>query len=291
MTKSDNKKSAFLFLFPTVLLFSVFVFYPLVNTLITSTFLTKATGTRTVFVGLDNYARLLHSSTFQTGFYATIVFLIMVVPITLIISLLLAILTTENFKGARLFRMLFSSTLGVSVAASSIFWLFIFSPSGYFNTILGYFHIPPLGWLTDPNMALLSVALSTIWMNIGFAYLILLGGMQSLPKNLYEASAIAGASKWTEFRKITLPMLSPTIYFVVTVSIINSFQTFGQIDLLTQGGPGNRTSLLVYQIYQDAFLNFNQGRASASAIILFILVMVVTLVQTKFSSGKVHYQQ
>ena len=127
-------------------------------------------------------------------------------------------------------------------------------------------------------------------MNTGFAYLILLGGLQTINPSFYEASQIAGVRKWTEFRKITLPMISPTIYFVLTVSIINSFQTFGQIDLLTQGGPNNGTSLLVYQIYQSAFLNFNQGQASANAMILFVLVCTVTLIQTKFSSRKVYYQ-
>lgn len=288
--KSKAFKSAFFFLLPASLLFLIFVFYPLFNTIFTSFFLTNVSGKRTVFDGFGNYIRLFESAVFQTGFWATLAFVALVVPLTLVISLYLAYLTLEQFRGVRVFRTIFSSTMGISVAAGSIFWLFIFNPKGFLNSLFALFGVPAVGWLTTPALALIAISLATIWMNTGFAYLILLGGLQSVDPSLYEASRIIGVSKWTEFRRLTLPMISPTIYFVLTVSIINAFQAFGQIDLLTQGGPSNNTSLLVYQIYQDAFLNYNQGRASAGGVVLFILVLIVTLIQTRFSSRKVHYQ-
>ncbi|GBG97435.1 carbohydrate ABC transporter permease [Lactococcus termiticola] len=290
MNKANNLKTASLFLLPSSLLFLIFVFLPLFNTIYTSLFLTDVAGHRSVFDGLGNYIRLFESSVFQTGFWATLIFVLIIVPVTLLLSLGLAYLTLEHFKGVQLFRTIFSSSMGVSVAAGSIFWLFIFNPKGLINSVLSGLNLPAVGWLTTPSLALIAIAIATIWMNTGFAYLILLGGMQGVDPSLYEASRIAGVKKWTEFRRITLPMISPSLYFVLTISVIQAFQVFGQIDLLTKGGPSNATSLLTYQIYQDAFLNYNQGRASAGAVILFLLVLVVTLLQSHFSSRKVHYQ-
>jgi len=290
MNKTNNLKTASLFLLPSSILFLIFVFLPLFNTIYTSLFLTDVAGHRSVFDGLGNYLRLFESSVFQTGFWATLAFVLLVVPLTVLLALGLAYLTLEHFKGVQFFRTIFSSSMGVSVAAGSIFWLFIFNPKGLINSILAGLKLPAIGWLTSPALALIAIAIATIWMSSGFAYLILLGGMQSVDPSLYEASRIAGVKKWTEFRRITLPMISPSLYFVLTISVIQAFQIFGQIDLLTKGGPSNATSLLTYQIYQDAFLNYNQGRASAGAVILFLLVLAVTLLQSHFSARKVHYQ-
>lgn len=181
--------------------------------------------------------------------------------------------------------------MGISVAAASVFWMFLFHPTiGWLNRIVKTFGLEPIGWLTDPNWALFSVSISTIWMNVGFTFLILLGGLQSIDSYLYESADIDGAGYFYKLRRITIPMLSPTLFFVLTVTLINAFQTFGQVDMLTRGGPQNETNLIVYSIYQEAFMNYQYGTASAQAIILFVIILVLTIIQFKLGERKVHYQ-
>jgi len=161
---------------------------------------------------------------------------------------------------------------------------------GVINKVLNVFGIGDVQWLLDPKFALISVAISTIWMNTGFTFLILLGGLQNIDDQLYESARISGVGYWYQLRKITIPMLSPTLFFIITVSMINAFQTFGQIDILTKGGPMDSTNVIVYSIYKDAFINYNVGSASAQAVILFFVILVVTILQFKVGERKVHYQ-
>lgn len=167
----------------------------------------------------------------------------------------------------------------------------MYNPSiGIINKLLVAFGGHERQWLLDPNTALVAVAIATVWMNIGFAFLILLGGLQNIDTTLYENAKIVGVSKIYQLRKITLPLLSPTLFFIVTVSLIQAFQTFGQIDILTKGGPVNKTTVLVYSIYREAFVNYNFGFASAQAVVLFLIVLIITILQFSFVERKVHYQ-
>lgn len=279
------------FLLPSIILFSVFLFYPMFRTIYLSLFLTKANGDTTVFVGLENYVNMFTSPMFLKSIKSTFLFVLYTVPTTVIISLFLAVIANEKLKGIGFFRTIFSSTMGVSVAAASVFWLYLFNPTmGLLNEMLGLFGIEAIGWLTDPKWALLSVSATTIWMNVGFTFLVLLGGLQSIDSSLYESADIEGAGYLYKLRRITIPMLSPTLFFVITVSIINAFQSFGQIDILTQGGPVNETNLLVYSIYREAFVNYKFGSASAQAIVLFVFILIMTALQFKLGEKKVHYQ-
>jgi multiple sugar transport system permease protein/sn-glycerol 3-phosphate transport system permease protein len=280
-----------LFLLPSIVLFTVFLFYPLGRTIYLSFFLTDGSGATTVFVGLDNFVRMFTSPIFIKSMQATFLFVLLTVPGTVLIALFLAILANEKLKGIGFFRTIFSSTMGISVAAASVFWLFLFNPTmGWLNQLLGVFGIDSIGWLTDPDWALISVSITTIWMNLGFTFLIILGGLQSIDSYLYESADIDGAGYFYKLRRITLPMLSPTLFFVVTVSLINAFQTFGQIDMLTRGGPQNETNLIVYSIYQEAFMNYQYGTASAQAFVLFAIILILTFIQFKLGERKVHYQ-
>lgn len=280
-----------LFLLPSILLFSVFLFYPLGRTIYLSFFLTDNRGDPTVFVGLENYLEIFKSPIFLKSLKSTLLFGLYTLPGTIIVSLFLAVLANEKLRGIGVFRTVFSSSMGISVAAASVFWMFLFHPTiGWLNRIVQVFGLDPIGWLTDPNWALLSVSVSTIWMNVGFTFLILLGGLQSIDSYLYESADIDGAGYFYKLRRITIPMLSPTLFFVLTVTLINAFQTFGQVDMLTRGGPQNETNLIVYSIYQEAFMNYQFGTASAQAIILFILILVLTIIQFKLGERKVHYQ-
>ncbi|MFC3387794.1 carbohydrate ABC transporter permease [Salinicoccus sesuvii] len=289
--KNRNFIKGILFLLPSILLFSVFLFYPMLKTVYLSFFLTNASGATTVFVGLQNYIQLFTSPIFLKSFQSTFLFVLYIVPTTIAISLFLAVLANEKLKGIGIFRTIFSSTMGISVAAASVFWLYLFNPTmGLLNEILSLFGIAGIGWLTDPTWALIAISITTVWMNIGFTFLILLGGLQSIDSSLYESADIDGAGYFYKLRRITVPMLSPTLFFVLTVTIINAFQTFGQIDILTQGGPQNETNLIVYSIYREAFVNYQFGAASAQAVVLFILILVMTAIQFKFGEKKVHYQ-
>lgn len=280
-----------LFLLPSILLFSVFLFYPLGKTIYLSFFLTDNRGDPTVFVGLENYLEIFKSPIFLKSLKSTLLFALYTVPGTIIVSLFLAVLANEKLRGIGIFRTVFSSSMGISVAAASVFWMFLFHPTiGWLNRIVKAFGLDPIGWLTDPNWALFSVSVSTIWMNVGFTFLILLGGLQSIDSYLYESADIDGAGYFYKLRRITIPMLSPTLFFVLTVTLINAFQTFGQVDMLTRGGPQNETNLIVYSIYQEAFMNYQYGTASAQAIILFVIILVLTIIQFKLGERKVHYQ-
>ena len=279
------------YLLPSLLLFGVFLFYPMIKTLYLSLFITDTQGNPLKFVGLQNFFYLFTDPNFLQSMKATFLFVLYTVPIGLIIALFLALIANEKLKGIGFFRTMFSSTMGMSVAASSVIWMFMYNPTiGVINKVLNLVGIHDVQWLLDPKYALVAVSISTIWMNIGFTFLILLGGLQNIDEKLYENARIAGVSYWYQLRKITLPMLSPTLFFIITVSFINAFQTFGQIDILTKGGPTDSTNVIVYSIYKDAFVNYNVGSASAQATILFFCILLVTALQFKLGERKVHYQ-
>ncbi|SFK06575.1 MULTISPECIES: carbohydrate ABC transporter permease [unclassified Bacillus (in: firmicutes)] len=289
--RTSDLRIAFLFLAPSLILFSVFLFYPLIKTLFYSFHLTNAQGEASVFVGLENYQYLLTDPSFYQSIKSTCLFTLYTVPASICISLFLALLANEKLRGIGVFRVLFSSTMGISVAASAVIWLFLFHPSvGVFNNILGILHLPTIEWLTSQKWALISVSIPTIWMNIGFSFLVILGGLQNIDTTLYESASIDGASYFYKLRKVTLPMLSPTLFFIATVTLINAVQSFGQIDILTKGGPNNATNLIVYSIYKEAFVNYQFGTASAQAIVLFTFIFIATILQFKFAERKVHYQ-
>ncbi|WP_128895400.1 carbohydrate ABC transporter permease [Longirhabdus pacifica] len=299
MKRKINKKritrssfgAGMLYLLPSILLFGIFLFYPMFKTLYLSLFWTDTQGNPVQYVGLENFMYLFESPSFMTSIKATLLFVLYTVPVGIVLALILALLANENVKGIGFFRTMFSSTIGMSVAASSVIWMLMYNPAiGIFNKILSAIHLPELQWLLDPDYALISVAISTIWMNTGFSFLILLGGLQNIDERLYENARIAGVGTWYKLRNITLPMLSPTLFFVVTVSIIGAFQSFGQIDILTGGGPMESTNVIVYAIYKDAFINYDVGLASAQAVLLFFCILFVTILQFKIGERRVHYQ-
>ncbi|NBI27981.1 carbohydrate ABC transporter permease [Chengkuizengella marina] len=291
LSRTLNNRTALLYLLPSIVLFSVFVFYPMFKTVYLSFFLTDLQGRPAEFVGLENFQYLIQSESFHKSIKATLLFVLYTVPISIVTALFLAIIANEKLKGIGVFRTLFSSTMGMSVAASSVIWLFLFHPSiGAINRLLSIFNIQAIEWLVDPSWALISISITTIWMNTGFTFLILLGGLQNIDENLYESASIDGASFWYKMRRITIPMLSPTLFFIITITLINAFQTFGQVDILTKGGPAESTNLIVYSIYREAFINYQFGTASAQAIVLFFFILIVTILQFKFGEKRVFYQ-
>ena len=280
-----------IYLLPSMLIFLIFTFYPFVKTLVTSFFATTNTGALTQFVDIQNYISLFTDPKYLQNLGNTLLYLVLTVPLTVIISLMLAVLSCSNLPGMGVFRTIFSSTMGISVAAGSVFWNLLFHPTaGLLNHPISSLGGRPVGWLTDANCALLSVSAVSIWMNIGFSYLVLMGGLKNIDDSHYESVEIVGGGFFYRLFKVTIPLISPSLFFVFTTALIGAFQSFGLIDMLTAGGPNNSTNLLVYRLYKDAFVNFRIGSASAQGVVLFLLILLVSQLQTKLTERLVTYQ-
>ena len=280
-----------IYLLPSMLIFLIFTFYPFVKTLVTSFFATTNTGALTQFVDIQNYISLFTDPKYLQNLGNTRLYLVLTVPLTVIISLMLAVLSCSNLPGMGVFRTIFSSTMGISVAAGSVFWNLLFHPTaGLLNHLISSLGGRPVGWLTDANCALLSVSAVSIWMNIGFSYLVLMGGLKNIDDSHYESVEIVGGGFFYRLFKVTIPLISPSLFFVFTTALIGAFQSFGLIDMLTAGGPNNSTNLLVYRLYKDAFVNFRIGSASAQGVVLFLLILLVSQLQTKLTERLVTYQ-
>lgn len=282
---------AYAFLAPSIILFIMFLFYPMLKSIYLSMTITDPRGQVAEFVWFENFARLLGSGSFYSNLGVTLLFILYTVPTSLIWSLFLAALTHNKLRGMKIFQFVFSLPIVISVGTGSIIWFLLFHPTaGMLNYFLGLISLGPIPWLTDPTWALLSISLMTIWMNMGFLFIVLSSGLQGIPEEIFESAKIDGSGPIRTFFRIVLPLLSPTIFFGLIVSVIGAFQAFGQIHILTKGGPINSTNVMVYSIYQDAFVNFRFGIGSAQALILFAIILVLTLLQFKVLEKKVHYQ-
>jgi ABC-type sugar transport system permease subunit len=283
---------ALLLLAPCLVIFGLFIFYPLGRTIRLGFFRTDPFFGNEEYVGFDQYLDVLKSTEFRHSLWVTLMFALLTVGLGLFFGLLLAVLAHQRIRGITVFRTIFSSTVATSVAVSSLMWLVLFQPSiGIFNQFLDAIgHEEPVRFLDDTPSALFAVAATTVWQNLGITFIILIAGLQGIPDDLYESARVDGASSRLQFREITIPMLSPTLLFASVILTINAFKSFGQIDLLTQGGPQDSTNVIVYSIYQQAFgQSRNPGVASAQAVILFLIVLVLTLVQFTFFERRVHY--
>jgi sn-glycerol 3-phosphate transport system permease protein len=279
------------YLGPSLILFAAFVFVPLAQSIYLSFFNTRATGAITTFAGLDHYVELLTSQAFRTGLVATTLFAVYTVPVGIALGLILAVLLNQRLRGINVFRTMMSSTIAISAAVGALIWLLLLNPSlGLLNYILSLVGVRGPEWLIQPATAIIAVSITTIWLTLGTNIIVLLAGLQGVPEEIYEAARLDGARGLRMFTGITVPMVSPSLFFLLVVDTIAVLQAFTQIHLLTRGGPVDATRVLVYSIYQDAFQNFQFGYASAQAVILFLLVMALTLVQFRFVERRVHYQ-
>ena len=280
-----------IYLLPSLLIFALFTIYPFLKTVVTSFFATSTTGEMTKFVGLQNYIDLFTNANYLQSLGTTFLYTLLTVPLTVILALLLAVLSAQDRPGMGVFRTIFSSTMGISVAAGSVFWKLLFHPTaGLLNQVVQWMGGKPIGWLTDTHYAIFAISAVSIWMNLGFSYLVLMGGLKNIDDSHYESVEIVGGGFFYRLRKVTIPLISPSLFFVFTTSLINAFQSFGLIDMLTSGGPNNTTNLMVYKLYQDAFVNFRFGSASAQGIILFLLILLISQLQTKLTERLVTYQ-
>lgn len=230
------------------------------------------------FIGLKNYIELLSSPAFGLIIKNTFVFAVSTAVIAIIIPLVLAAVLNNKIRGTEFFKTAYFLPFITPMIVIAIAWEWIFDPN---NGLLNYILKANINWLYDTKTAMLALIIVSAWKLIGYNMVIFLSGFSSVNPNLYEASKIDGANEIQTFFKITLPLLSPTIFFVLVITTISSFQVFDLIYLMTQGGPMNSTNVLVYWIYKNAFEFFNIGEASAGAYILFLIILLLTIVQWK----------
>jgi len=272
--------SGYLFILPSLVIFITFMIIPIFMGLYIS--LTDYDGFKTMnFVGLQNYTAMFRDSYFLVSFKNNIVYTLFTVPGTLILSLLLAVAVNKGIKGSSVFKTVFFFPYITSMVAVGIIWTLLFNPTvGPINNFLKSIGIAnPPGWLLSTKSALPAVMIVTVWKWAGYYMIIFLAGLQGIPKQLYEASEVDGASGLTKFFHITLPLLSPTTFLILILLIINSFQVFDLINIMTEGGPGRATNVLVYRIYQEGFKYMHFGYASAEAYFLFAIILIITGIQ------------
>ena len=281
---------AMLFLSPALILFITFVFVPLVRSFEISAYITAPIGRLAKFVGFRNYERLFATPEFINSLKRTMVFVLYTVPTTIVLALGLAVLGDLRLKRIGFFRMIFSISIAVSGATASLMFMYIYHPTVGVNYLLSLVGIHDMTWLVSHKTALMSVSLTTVWLQLGLNTVILLAAMQTIPEELYESAMIDGANGWNKFIHITVPMLSSTFFFLLVVDMLAAFQTFTPIHIMTSGGPLQSTNLLVYSIYREFYFNGKFGFAAAQSIMLFFVMLILTILQFVFVERKVYYE-
>lgn len=283
--------TALLFLSPALIIFITFIFIPLIRSFILSTQLTDPIGRPVAFYGLENYRKMIATPDFANSITRSLLFVLYTVPSTLLFSLILALLGNLRLKRIAIFRMIFSSTIAVSAATASLIFMYLFHPTiGNLNYLLSFIGIKAIPWLVSDKTALIAISLCSVWLQIGLNTVIILAAMQGISEELYESAMIDGANAWNKFKSITLPLLSPTVFFLVVIDILAAFQTFTQIYILTKGGPSDSTNVIVYSIYRAFYFNGRYGFAAAQAVVLFFIMLSLTIIQFTVVERKVHYE-
>jgi sn-glycerol 3-phosphate transport system permease protein len=279
---------AYLLLIPSLLVFGVFVFWPLVHNVYLGFYRNPPfPGLPSTYVGFDQYKDVLTSETFFDSVKTTFLFAILTVPTGIVLGLGLAVLAHQKLRGIGIYRTFFSSTVATSVAVAAVIFGTLMNPSVGLLPWLGLTTNPTI--LQNPDWALIAVAVVTVWQTLGLTFILMASGLQGVPDELYEAARVDGAGAWSRFWHVTLPMMSPTIFFAVVIGTIFAFQSFGQIDILTQGGPLKKTNVLTYFIFTE--LGNDPGKAAVLAVALFLLTLLLALAQIRLLERRVTYER
>lgn len=286
MKRKSLAMEPYVFLAPSLLIFGLFLFYPFVKTIYLSFFKTDKMGLPKKFVGLENYTKLLTSESFYNSLAVTLIFVVIVVAGSMLLGLAGAVLCNKAFPGIRVFSTAYALPMAIASSSAALIFKMMLHPSvGIVNKLLKL----NINWISDPRYALLCVAVLTAWLNSGINFLYFSAGLSNIDETIYERASVDGASEFQKFIRLTLPGLSPIIFYTLVVNIIQAFQSFGQVKILTQGGPGESTNLIVYSIYRDAFFNFRFGSAAAKSVVLFVIIMLLTLVMFRVEKKGVKY--
>jgi sn-glycerol 3-phosphate transport system permease protein len=292
-----NLPTALAMLAPSLVVLSVFVLYPFVRAVWLGQQRCDNLGQNCTSNGFDQYVDMFTSVEFQNALVVTVKFALITVPLGLIAGVGLAVLADKYLRGLGFFRTVFSSTVATSVAVASLMWLFLLQPDvgvlaniAWINELFPSVKDP--GWLRDPGTALWAVSMSSVWANLGFTFILVTAGLQDIPRDLHEAAAIDGAGGVRRFWSITVPMLGPTLLFVVVVLTTRAFQSYGEIDLLTQGGPRpyDSTTTVTYFVYgSNSIIRNNVGLQATAAVLLFLMLLALSAVQLRGLGRRVHY--
>ena len=287
MNKSLAKKiGPYAYIIPSAIIFIIFLFYPFFKTIYLSLYMTNKQGQAKIFVGLQNYIDLLTSESFRNSLVVTFIFVVIVVIGGMALGLLGAVLCNKAFPGIRIFSTAYALPMSIASASAAMIFRIMLDPTiGIVNKITRL----NINWLNDPKYALVCVAVLTAWLNSGINFLYFSAGLAAIDDVIYERASVDGVGPVRQFFKLTLPGLSPIMFYTIVVNIIQAFQSFGQVKILTSGGPGESTNLIVFSIYRDAFFNFRFGTAAAESVILFVIIMILTLLMFRAEKTKVSY--
>lgn len=282
----------YLLILPSVAVIVVFLVVPFLQSVRGSFYQSTAFGTHQIFVGLHNYTRVLLSSDYRASALATLGFAAFVMVVGLAFSLFVAHLLNQKILGRGVYQVALIWTYALSPAVAGVIWALLFAPATglvpYIVSLLAGGYV--MNWMTNGNLALLVVSAAATWKMLGYNIVFFLAGLQNIPEEFIDSARVDGAGPWRTFWDITFPMLSPTTTFLLFVNMLYAFfQVFGLIDVMTHGGPGNATNILVYKLYQDAFLYLDSGGASAESCIIFVVISVAAIIQLRFATRKAIY--
>ncbi|MEQ4480774.1 sugar ABC transporter permease [Cohnella silvisoli] len=286
--------AAFVFLLPALLGLIAFQLLPMVSSIFISfsdwDLLSK--WTQIHFIGWDNYAEVFNNEKSYTSIKNVFIFLVGYMPIITMLGIFFAVVLNRNIRGIKFYRAAVFVPVITSWVAVSIVWRWLLNgQSGMINYLLSLVGIQGPIWLQDDHWAMVAIIAVTIWKDIGFVSIILLAGLQDISEDYYEAANLDGASAWNKLWRITIPLLSPTLFFIITISLINSFQVFDQVLIMTNGGPAGATSTIVEQVYRNAFQFNKMGFAAAQSWVLFVIIFSVTMVMQWLQRRWVVYER
>lgn len=281
--------AGFLYILPAFTIIATFHIFPIIWAFVMSFFKTGIRDYFREFEGLANYSQVFSDEQFWSSMSHTVYYVVGTVPVSIFLSLFVAILLNQKIRGLEAYRVIYFIPVVTSVVAISIVWKYIYMTDGILNKFLGVFGIPQIDWLGTTTWAMPAIILMSIWKGLGYNVVIFLAGLQNIPQSLYDAAKIDGANRWQQFWNVTWPMISPTTYFVLIMATISSFQVFAQVFMMTSGGPLKSTSVVIYHLYEKAYGEHKMGEASAIAFIIFAIIIFFTWIQKKFVGEKVHY--
>jgi|PlaIllAssembly_1097288.scaffolds.fasta_scaffold51812_2 ABC-type sugar transport system permease subunit len=287
--KKGDFLSALLFLSPTLVIFTAFILFPVFFSFYLSFHSWNMFSGDTTFVGLENYSRMIQDAEFWQVLGNTAVYTFGTIPINMALSLWVAYLLNKKLKGKKFLRTAFFAPVIISPVAAAVIWRWMYDPNfGLVNYLISFLGIGSINWLNEPTAAMFALIIMGVWKTFGINMILFSAGLQGIPDNYYEAAELDGAGKWAKFYHITIPMLAPTTFFIMIMSMISSFQVFDIVYVLTSGGPMGSTKVLVFYVYEYAFKFFEMGYASAISYFLFAVLFILTMLQVKYMKSKVY---
>lgn len=286
MKKRKFRVEPYLYLLPALAYFTVFSFFPFIQTVISTFFTVTANGEIKEFAGISNYVRVLGDINFIRSVGNTIIYVILASPVAIVIALILALLANKKTRTSSIYETMFSLSMAMSMSVAAMIFKIMYNPNvGIINKVLG----TKINWLNDSTYAMGALSFISVWMNIGFNFLFLLAAIRGVSTEFLESAEIDGASMWQKTKSIILPIISPTVFFLICNSLAKNMMMSGLPIILTEGGPNGSTSTMIYYMYKQAFSNMSYNDAYAAAVITFVLSLIAILISFSFEKKGVHY--